>query len=448
MATTAQEVYEQLLTRSGEASPRPRIEPVKRLAELLGSPQLEYPVIHVAGTNGKTSTSRAIESLLRAHGLRTGLFTSPHLVDFTERVQIDGEPINEAALVEVWDEMQPVLGVVDAELAKLGLSPISFFEALAVLAYTAFSDAPVDVAVVEIGMGGEWDATNIVDAEIAVFAPIGLDHTQILGSTLREIAETKAGIIKPDQTVVTAQQAPEVLQVLTERTRHHESSLLLAGRDFHLRSNRNGVGGRVIEVTGLSATEYEPLFLPLFGVHQGENALTAIAAVEAFFGLDRPLATEILEEGIAQLTSPGRLQAIAHNPMVLADSAHNPSGAAALAAAMREAFSFAELTVVIGVLADKDASGVVEQIVPLATQVFVTPVESERTLAVETLGDIVRELAGDRPVHEFDGLRDALEEARDWAKLTPGRGVLVVGSVILAGEAIAVTREADWGEVT
>lgn len=443
----SERVYQDLLKRVGEANPRPRIEPVKRLAEMMGSPQLEYPVIHVAGTNGKTSTSRAIRSLLRAHGLKTGLFTSPHLVDFRERIEIDGEPIAAEVLEDVWDEMAPVLTFVDTELEAAGLGPITFFEALAVLAYTAFSDAPVDVAVVEAGMGGEWDATNIVDAQISVFAPIGLDHTQMLGSSLREIAETKAGIIKPGQTVISAQQSDEVATVLRQRTHERNVALHEAGTSFHLRSNRSGVGGRVLEITGPVGHEYDPVFMPVFGVHQGENALTAVAAVEAFFGLEREIPREIYEEGFAGLSSPGRLQPVAYRPMVLVDSAHNPSGAAALAAAVREAFSFEELTVIIGTLRDKDASGVAEQIVPLASQLLVTAVSSERTMPVSELGRIVRELAAGRPVDEFDSLAEALEQAHGWASEREGRGVLVLGSVVLAGEAIAIARASDWGEV-
>lgn len=441
-------VYEALLTRVGEAQPRPRIEPVRRLAQMLGSPQLEFPVIHVAGTNGKTSTSRAIRSLLRAHGLKTGLLTSPHLVDFRERIEIDGEPIAEDALAEAWDEMQPVLEFVDAELDADGQGPITFFEALVVLAYSAFSDAPVDVAVVEVGMGGEWDATNIVDAEVSVFTPIGLDHTQILGTTLREIAETKSGIIKPSQTIISAPQAPDVAAVLRERTDEVGSNIRFAGEAFHLRANFSAVGGRVLEITGLSGHEYSQVFLPLFGSHQGENVLTAVAAVEAFFGQGREIPEDILSEGIANLKSPGRLQPVAFQPMVLVDSAHNPSGAAALAAAMREAFTFDDLTLVLGVLDDKDVSGVVEQLVPLATQVFVTAVNSERSLAVDDLADVVREVAGPRPIQEFDSLEEAVTEAHGWAQEAEGRGVLVAGSVVLAGEAIALAHQAEWGDIS
>ena len=247
----AARVYDELLTRIGEANPRPRIEPVRRLSELAGSPQLSFPVIQIAGTNGKTSTSRAVESLLRAHGLRTGLFTSPHLVDFSERFQIDGEAVGGNTLADAWEELRLPLQVVDGELEAAGHGAITFFEALAVLAFAVFADAPVDVGVIEVGMGGEWDATNIVDAEVAVLTPIDLDHTGILGRDFAEIARTKAGIIKAGATVVSAAQRVDALGEIIEAAENEDAKLLLADRDFTLVEDRLAVGGRQIEVTGL-----------------------------------------------------------------------------------------------------------------------------------------------------------------------------------------------------
>lgn len=444
-STPAERVYAELLERVGEANPRPRIEPVRRLAELAGSPQLSYPVIQVAGTNGKTSTSRAIESLLRAHGLRTGLFTSPHLVDFTERFQIDGAPIDGDVLSAAWEELRLPLEVVDAELAAQQQGPITFFEALAVLAFTAFADAPVEAAVIEVGMGGEWDATNIVDARVAVFTPIDLDHTAILGPDIETIARTKAGIVKPGSTVVTAEQDSAALAQLEEAAERNGSRFAVQGRDFRLVEDRLAVGGRQIDVTGLSGLPYDPAFVPLFGRHQAENTVLAIAAVEAFFGAERPVPEEVLDEGLAQLTSPGRLQLIGTDPVVYVDAAHNPHGAQALVQAVTESFSFEELALVVGVLAEKDAFGVLEALAPIAHRVTLTPVDSPRSTDAGELRAIAEDAIPDTPIEVAESLPEALDEARAWAERAEGRAVLVVGSVLLVGEAIAHSRAEGWG---
>ncbi|MBS3181279.1 bifunctional folylpolyglutamate synthase/dihydrofolate synthase [Leucobacter manosquensis] len=443
--TGAERVYAALLERVGEAQPRPRIDPVRRLAELAGSPQLSFPVIQVAGTNGKTSTSRAIASLMRAHGLRTGLFTSPHLVDFTERFQLDGESVDGDVLAAAWDELQVPLEVVDAELAEAGHGRITFFEALAVLAFAVFADAPVDVAVVEVGMGGEWDATNIVDARVAVFTPIDLDHTSILGSDVATIARTKAGIIKNGSVVVSAAQEPDALAELEEAAERHDAALALLGRDFALVDDRLAVGGRQIDVVGLSGQSYDPIFVPLFGHHQAENAALAIAAAEAFFGASRPLPEAVLDDGFGSLTSPGRLQLIGTEPVVYVDAAHNPHGAAALVSAVAESFTFAELALVVGVLEEKDVSGLMATLAPIAHRVTVAPVDSPRSIPADDLQQIAEDEIPGTPIEIAESLPEALEEARGWAMRAEGRAVLVVGSVLLAGEAIAFARSEGWG---
>lgn len=439
----AERVFAELMTRVGEANPRPRIEPVRRLAELAGSPQLSYPVIQIAGTNGKTSTSRAIESLLRAHGLRTGLFTSPHLVDFTERFQIDGEPVDGAVLESAWEELKLPLQAVDAELEAAGQGPITFFEALAVLAYAVFADAPVEVAVIEVGMGGEWDATNIVDAQVAVFTPIALDHTAVLGPDIETIARTKAGIIKAGSTAVTAEQQPEALEELEAAAERHGARFIVQGRDFRLVEDRLAVGGRQIDVLGVTGQAYDPAFVPLFGRHQAENATLAIAAVEAFF--DRPVPEEVMDEGFGQLTSPGRLQLISADPVVYVDAAHNPHGAEALVRAVVESFAFTEISMVVGVLAEKDASGLLERFAPIADRVTVTRVDSPRSIESDRLREIAVEAMPETAVEVAESLAEALDEARAWAAREKGRAVLVVGSVVLAGEAIAHARAEGWG---
>ena len=446
--TPADRVFAELLERTGEGSPEPRLEPVQRLAELAGSPQLDYPVIQVAGTNGKTSTSRALATILTAHGLRTGLFTSPHLMDFTERFEVSGEPVDPRALESCWDELQLPLEVVDAELSERGEPRITFFEALAVLAYAVFADAPVDVAVIEVGLGGEWDATNLVDAQVAVFTPISLDHTDLLGDTIEAIARTKSGIVKEGTVLVSTQQAPEALRELEAAAARSGTSLHLAGRDFQVRDDRVAVGGRQVTISGLTSATYDPAFIPLFGQHQAENVALAIAAAEAFFGADRPLPEEVLDEGLARLTSPGRLQLLGTDPVVYVDAAHNPHGAAALAQAVTESFRFEELLVVVGILGDKDASGVLRELAPIAHRVVLTPVDSARSADMDDLVSLATQEIPDTPIDVAHHLSAALDEARAWASQSNGRAVLVTGSVVLAGEAIRIAQTADWGVST
>lgn len=441
----AERVYEELLTRVGEANPRPRIEPVRRLAELVGSPQLSYPVIQVAGTNGKTSTSRAIESLVRAHGLRTGLFTSPHLVDFTERFQIDGVPVGGKVLADAWDELRLPLEVLDAQLEAEGMGAITFFEALAVLAFTLFADAPVDVAVIEVGMGGEWDATNIADAQVAVFTPIDLDHTAVLGTDIETIARTKAGIVKQGSTVVTAAQDSAALVELVEAAEREDARIFVSARDFDVTEDLLAVGGRQVSLRGLHGHEYDPAFVPLYGAHQAQNVSLAVAAVEAFFGAERPLPEEVLDEGLGGLTSPGRLQLIGNEPVVYVDAAHNPHGAEALARAVTESFAFTELALVTGIMADKDAEGVLAALLPITDALFLSPIDSARTLGVEDLYQVSGRFEREGITEVSESLTEALQAAREWAGQVDGRAVLVAGSVLLAGEAILCSRNEGWG---
>ena len=441
----AERVYEELLTRVGEANPRPRIEPVRRLAELVGSPQLSYPVIQVAGTNGKTSTSRAIESLVRAHGLRTGLFTSPHLVDFTERFQIDGVPVGGKVLADAWDELRLPLEVLDAQLEAEGMGAITFFEALAVLAFTLFADAPVDVAVIEVGMGGEWDATNIADAQVAVFTPIDLDHTAVLGTDIETIARTKAGIVKQGSTVVTAAQDSAALVELVEAAEREDARIFVSARDFDVTEDLLAVGGRQVSLRGLHGHEYDPAFVPLYGAHQAQNVSLAVVAVEAFFGAERPLPEEVLDEGLGGLTSPGRLQLIGNEPIVYVDAAHNPHGAEALARAVTESFAFTELALVTGIMADKDAQGVLAALLPITDALFLSPIDSARTLGVEDLYQVSGRFEREGITEVSESLTEALQAAREWAGQVDGRAVLVAGSVLLAGEAILCSRNEGWG---
>lgn len=440
----ADRVYEELLARVGEAAPQPRLEPTRRVTELLGDPQRSYPIIHVTGTNGKTSTSRIAESILRAYGLRTGLMTSPHLVRVNERIVIDGQPISNRALAANWADIRPYIDMVDAELIANSEETLTYFEALTVLAFAAFADAPIDVAVIEVGMGGEWDSTNVGDGQVAVFTPIALDHTQRLGSTVAEIARTKAGIIKPVASVVSAVQSSDALAELERAVELTESSLEVEGDGFALESSAVAVGGQVITVRGLAET-YSDLFLPMFGDHQGHNAALAIAAVESFLGAGtQPLVGDVLAEGLATATSPGRLQVVGVDPTVIVDAAHNPHGAAALAAALGTYFTFDEVVVVLGVLQDKDAAGIVAALAPVAARFNVTQSQSERAVPHDQLAELVVEHAGQDSTYQFETFEQAVADARGWAAESDRRAVLVTGSITLVGEAIALAGSERW----
>ncbi len=433
----ADHVYDQLLQRQGEQWVQPRIERTRRLLDLLDHPQRTYRVVHVTGTNGKTSTSRVIESLLRAYGLRTGLFTSPHLERFTERIVIDGEPADDAAVAAAWEEIAPFAQIVDAELAAEGDAALTFFELLTVLAFVVFADAPVEVAVIEVGMGGAWDSTNTADGDVAVFAPIDIDHADRLGDTIAEIATVKAGIIKEGAAVVSAAQTREAEEVLRRAATAKDASIAFEGGEFALTDDRLAVGGQLLTVRGLGGT-YTDEYLPLYGAHQGRNATLAIAAVESFFG-GQAIPSDILTEGLGQVTSPGRLQLAGVAPTLVVDAAHNPQGVAALAEALRASFDFDEWGIVLGVMGDKDAAGIVAALAPVAAHVFVTAPLSDRAADPERLADVV-ESAGLRVTVHGD-LTEAIEEARDWAAGSARRAIAVTGSVVLVGDALGVLRE-------
>ena len=440
----ADRVYGELLARVGESNPQPRLAPTRRVLELLGDPQRSYPIVHITGTNGKTSTSRITESILRAYDLRTGLMTSPHLVRVNERIVIDGEPISNEAFVANWDDITPYLAMVDAELIEAGEEALTFFEALTALAFACFADAPVDVAVIEVGMGGEWDSTNVGDGTVAVFTPISLDHMARLGDTVVEIAKTKSGIIKPLARVVTATQPVGVIEVLAHAAELTESTVAAQGTDFSLLNNTVAVGGQVISVRGLAGT-YTDLFLPLFGDHQAQNAALAIVAVESFLGGGtQMLVGDVLAEGIATASSPGRLQVVGVEPTVIVDAAHNPDGAAALAKAMASYFTFDEVCIVLGVLDDKDARGIIEGLAPVASRFHVTRSTSPRAVDSEELGDLVAQVAGDEATVRFDELAEAVASAREWASAAPKRAVLVTGSITLIGETITLAETEGW----
>jgi dihydrofolate synthase/folylpolyglutamate synthase len=435
-------VYAALLERQGERWVQPRVERTRRVLELLADPQRTYRVVHVTGTNGKTSTSRIIESLIRAHGLRTGLFTSPHLERFTERIMIDGEPVADAAIADAWDEIAPFVDFVDAELTAADDAPLTFFELLTVLAFVAFADAPIDVLVLEVGMGGSWDSTNTADGDVAVFAPIDMDHADRLGETIREIAEVKSGIIKTGAAVVAARQDPAAAAVLRAAAARRDAMIAFEGEEFALTDARLAVGGQLISVRGLAGV-YDEEYLPLFGAHQAQNAALAIAAVESLIGGGtQPISGDIMAEGLSQATSPGRLQLVGVNPTVIVDAAHNPHGARALGAALGASFDFDQWGLVLGVLSDKDAEGIVAELAPFAAHVFATAPDSDRANDADRIADLAE--AHELPVTVHASAADAAEAARAWAAASDRRAVVIAGSVVLAGEAVALAAAEEW----
>ncbi|MGC0250963.1 bifunctional folylpolyglutamate synthase/dihydrofolate synthase [Pseudactinotalea sp. Z1748] len=445
LAARAEEIYQLIVQRRPEHDIEPTIERVQMLTDLLGRPQDAFRVIQVAGTNGKTSTARMIEQLLREAGLRTGRFTSPHLHTVRERISIDGEPISVEAFVAVWDDVEPYVQMVDAQLAERGESRLSFFEVLTSMGYAAFADAPVDVAVVEVGLGGLWDSTNVADAEVAVFTPIARDHQRWLGDTLEEIAEVKAGIIKeldPEVVVISAEQTEEVASIIARTAVRRRARVLAQGFDLGIANRAVAVGGQLLDLSSAGAL-YTEIFLPLHGAHQAQNALLALAAVESFFG-GGALDGSLVEAAFAAVTSPGRLELARSSPAVLLDAAHNPAGAKALVEALQEAFSFTRLVGVVGIMADKDVDGILVELEPALDEVVITQSTSMRSMDAEDLAEIARDIFDPDQVHVAPFVGDAIALAADLAEqgqadqIASGTGVLVAGSVILAAEARAI----------
>jgi dihydrofolate synthase/folylpolyglutamate synthase len=432
-ATKADEVMDALLTRIPENKLRPRLEPTRRAVELLGDPQKAYRVIHVTGTNGKTTTTRIIERILRELGLRTGRFTSPHLVRLNERMAIDGEPVGDQQLAEVWADIEPILDMVDAELLAAGDTKLTFFEALAVLGFAVFADAPVDVLVLEVGMGGEWDSTNVADGDVAVFTPISIDHAERLGNTIAEIAKTKSGIIKLGAIVVSSEQPADALEVIEKRSAEIAERIAVYGRDFEVLDVVPDIAGQRFSVKTLTS-DYRDLFLPLHGEYQAENAALAISAVEAFFGASNRLFDDVLRVAIADSTSPGRLQVVSRKPLTILDAAHNPGGAVSLARAMKNSFGAPKTVAVISILNDKDARGLLEALNDTAETFVVTKSTSPRAIEVPELEKLAIEIFGADRVRSASGPHSALELAKEL--VVEGGAIVVTGSITLVGDVL------------
>ena len=438
---SVESVYAELLARAPENKIEPRMEPMFRAMEILGEPNKAFPIIHITGTNGKTSTARMIESLLRAHDLRTGRYSSPHLVSVTERIAIDGEPVDDETFVRIWDEIRPYLQIVDDELAAKGENRLTYFEAVTILGFAIFADTPVDVAIIEVGLGGITDATNVGDGSVSVITPISLDHTDLLGDTTELIAQEKVGILKPGGFLISAAQPADAAQVLLEKARELEVPFRFQGVEFGVENRIVAVGGQQLDLQGL-AGRYEGILLPLHGEHQAQNAAVALAAVEAFIGGgETELNHELVLEGFGAATSPGRLEVIRTAPTVLLDAGHNPDGSRASAQAVKEAFGFSKLVLVVGILAEKDAEAMLHQLreeyIDLVEDICITQSNSPRAIPAGELATMAIDAGfNEEDLFVTERLDDALEWAVGRAEASEdfGGGVLVTGSITLVGE--------------
>ena len=427
---------EAILARAPEHDLEPDLDRIAAVMELLGDPQRGYPVIHLTGTNGKTSTTRIIESVLLEMGLKTGRFTSPHLHTIRERIALSGQPISPEKFLAAYEDVLPFIEMVDVRSAAEGGPRMTFFEVLVAVAYAAFADAPVDVAIVEVGMGGGWDATNVADGTVSVVTPIAVDHQHFLGNDVTDIAGEKAGIIKAGALAVVAVQEPEVAQVLADRANEVGARISFEGNDFGLLTRDVAVGGQQLSIRGLGG-DYDDLFLPLHGAHQAHNTVVALAAVEAFLGGgEQRLDPDLVRAGLAAVASPGRLEIVRRSPTVIVDAAHNVAGALALRNALEDSFNFARMVGVVAILKDKPATEMLEILEPVLDHVVVTRTTSPRAMRPDELGELAADIFGEDRVTVVHELPDALDVAAGLADEGGGvsGGVLATGSVTTAAE--------------
>jgi len=438
------EVERSLLNRWPETRIAPSLERIALLADLLGSPQLSYPTIHIAGTNGKTTTTRLIDSLCLELGLRTGRFTSPHLESFLERICINGEPISAEGMIATYEDIVMYLDLVDSKMPNR----ISFFEAMTALSFVAFAEFPVDVGIFECGMGGEWDSTNVINAAVSVMTPIGFDHMQYLGDTLTKIATTKSGIFKEGSFAVMARQEREAATVLMKKAAEMSATPIREGIEYAVSQRSLAVGGQVMSIKGVYG-DYEDIFLPLHGEHQSSNAATALAAVEVFAG-EKKLDEELVRNAFAAATSPGRCEVVLRNPTVIIDAAHNPHGAISLKRTIMDEFDFDQIIGVIAPMGDKDVDGILEECETIMDRVVVTRNSSHRAAPIAELKAEAAEVFGPDRVASEENLEDAIKRAIADAHTRSSNGsescaVLIAGSVVTAGEARGIVRKLKGG---
>jgi len=440
---TVAAIEQALIKRWPENKIEPTLDRIIALTDLLGSPQLSYPTIHIAGTNGKTSTSRMIDALMSELGYRTGRFTSPHLESFLERISIKGHAIDPAEFIKNYHDIALYLDLIDSQQPH----QISYFEALTALAFVAFAEHPVDVGIIEAGLGGEWDATNVVQSQVSVMTPIGLDHMEYLGNTLEEIAQTKAGIFKPESNVVLAAQTPEVAKVLMAQVAKVSAIPFREGVEFSVANRAIAVGGQLIAINGLYGL-IEDIFLPLYGAHQANNAAVALAAVEAFAGVQ--LDSELVRSAFSKVRSPGRCEVIHRDPTVIIDAAHNPHGAKAIASTINSEFDFETVIGVVAVLGDKDVAGILAELGQVVDYLVVSQSSSARALPANELAQHAKKFFASEQIEVIPELRGAITYATEKANLSNQvndgvSAVLVTGSVVTAGEAREIVRKIFGG---
>jgi dihydrofolate synthase/folylpolyglutamate synthase len=440
---TVAAIEQALIKRWPENKIEPTLDRISALVDLLGSPQLSYPTIHIAGTNGKTTISRMIDALMSELGYRTGRFTSPHLESFLERISIKGNSIDPTEFIKNYNDIALYLDLIDSKQPH----QISYFEALTALAFVAFAEHPVDVGIIEAGLGGEWDATNVVQSQVSVMTPIGLDHMDYLGNTLEEIAQTKAGIFKPESNVVLAAQTPEVAKVLMAQVAKVAAIPFREGVEFSVANRAIAVGGQLIAINGLYGL-IEDIFLPLYGAHQANNAAVALAAVEAFAGVQ--LDSELVRSAFSKVRSPGRCEVIHRDPTVIIDAAHNPHGAKAIATTINSEFDFETVIGVVAVLGDKDAAGILAELSQVVDYLVVSQSSSARALPANDLAQLAKQFFAPEQIEVIPELRGAITYATEKANLSNQvndgvSAVLITGSVVTAGEARMIVRNIFGG---
>ena len=440
ITTRLVEITGELDARWPESRIEPSLDRIRLLLDYLGNPQNTFRSIHIAGTNGKTSTSRMIDSLLQSFGIRTGRYTSPHLENIRERISLNGEVITPEFFVYTYEDIKPYIDLVDSQSEH----PLSYFEILTAMAYAAFADAPIDVAVIECGMGGAWDATNVIDSDVAVMTPIGLDHQEYLGETIGEIAQTKSGIFRLGKPSVLAHQSREAAEVLIRESAIIESIPLREGLDFALLHRDVAVGGQLLSIQGIGGT-YDEIFLPLHGRHQASNATLALTSVEAFLGGGaQRLDVDVVRDGFANVASPGRLEVVHRNPTIILDAAHNPHGVIALREAISEEFSFDKLVAIVAILGDKDVANFLSELAHVVDEVIVTENTSSRAMPTEELFTLANEIFDEGLVSSAGSIKRAIELAIDGASHpTQSVGILITGSVVTVGTARTLLKKGE-----
>ncbi|WP_073257198.1 bifunctional folylpolyglutamate synthase/dihydrofolate synthase [Caldanaerovirga acetigignens] len=411
------------------------LDRIKKLLEILGNPQEGIKILHVAGTNGKGSTCAMIDSILRAAGYRVGLYISPYLEVFNERIKVDGRNIPDDDIARLTEKVKNAV----EEMEKKGWSVPTEFEVVTALGFLYFKEQKVDFLVLEVGMGGRFDATNVITPLVSVITPISYDHQQYLGSTLTEIAREKCGIIKPGRATVTAPQDEEAMKVIEETCSKLNSSLVKVEKEASYRLINWGVEGQTFDLK-TSKHNYQQLKIRLLGDHQLDNAATAVVAVEALqrYGIDIP--SEAVRKGLEKARWPGRLEILKENPYVLIDGAHNIAGIRVLKEALLKYFPEKRIILVIGILSDKDYVDMLSEITPIADSIITTRPDSPRALSAAELAESIRKLTfGKTPeVYESDDIEKAVKAALDMASSEDL--VVFAGSLYLIGKVRSILK--------